>query len=452
MTHPKVTEPREAKTVVRTGGKVFSDGLILDLVRIPKCDIGFVIWDGKRAKTASDFVRNGERYVPLSIDATIGRWLQLPRESADHHSTRDLFTKISALISQVTQARSDIVDLLTFFVFSTWLCDSSPSAPFLWIVSPPMTSAGPLAQVLSLLCRRALIANETSLAELHSLAVDLQPTLITEVFQPTSALLNQMRTSIGRGRLTARNGKVVDASCAKVVFAPQPLRDPARAGFPLELVLSATPDYLPHMSASRADQIAAEYQAQLLHYRLLNLAKVTAPAFELSQFAPPMREIAINLGASVVDDDELQARLVSLLKPADSEIRVDHASLLTAIGIEVLLARGHTTSGKYFPVTDFAQDVNTVLQGRGEDLEVSPEKAGWILRALGLRTDFIPGGRKGLALSADVRKEIHELALAYGVRTLRELPEKINCPLCAALSLPWKMQTPATGRSHGNVP
>jgi hypothetical protein len=443
MTHPKITEPLEAKTVIPTSGKIFSDGLILDLVRVPKGEIAFVIWDGKCAKTASEFVQYGECYVPLSIDATIERCLQLPRESADHGSTRELFIKISALISQVTQARSDIVELLTFFVFSTWLSDSLPSAPFLWIVSPPMTSAGPLEQILTLLCRRALVVSERSLVEFHSHAIDLQPTLVTDIFEPSRRFLNLLRASTRRGALTAVGGKFVDASSAIIVFAREPLRDPAIAGFPLELVLSATPDYLPRMSASKADQIAAEYQPQLLHYRLLSLAKVNAPAFELSQFTAPMQKIAINFGACIVDDDELQARLVALLKPADSGLRVDQASLLTAIGIEVLLARSHTVTGKYFPVMDFSRDLNTVLCGRGQDLEISPEKAGWILRALGLHTEFIPGGRKGLALSADVRKEIHELALAYGVRTLRELPEKIECPLCAALALPWKTQASA---------
>jgi hypothetical protein len=73
-------------------------------------------------------------------------------------------------------------------------------------------------------------------------------------------------------------------------------------------------------------------------------------------------------------------------------------------------------------------------------LEVSPENMGWTLRALGLHTDFIPGGRKGLILSNDVRKMIHDLAAAYGVRTLRELPAKVDCLLCAALALPWKLE------------
>jgi len=67
--------------------------------------------------------------------------------------------------------------------------------------------------------------------------------------------------------------------------------------------------------------------------------------------------------------------------------------------------------------------------------EVSPETVGWTLRALGFHTGFVPGGNKGLSLSNDVRVKIHELAAAYGVRTLREHPANPNCPLCQALAL-----------------
>ena len=67
--------------------------------------------------------------------------------------------------------------------------------------------------------------------------------------------------------------------------------------------------------------------------------------------------------------------------------------------------------------------------------EVSPETVGWTLRALGLHTTPITGGKKGLSLLNDVREKIHELAAAYGVRTLREHPANPNCPLCQALAL-----------------
>ena len=197
------------------------------------------------------------------------------------------------------------------------------------------------------------------------------------------------------------------------VFRESPLSSPTR-------------NYIPLLDSSEAQQIAAEFQAQLLRYRLRNLAKVGAPEIHSSQFTVPVQEIAYSLGACIVGDDELQARIVPLLEPIDAEIQVTRASLLPAFTLEVLLARCHGTTGRYFPVTDLTGDLNTLLRGRGETLEVSPENTGWTLRALGLHTNFISGGRKGLVLTNELREKIHDLAAGYGVQTLRAPSAKLN--------------------------
>ena len=438
MAGRKNSERRENQPVLRTGGKVFPDGSMLELIQIPNGELGFLSWNGKSAKTERQFVRHGETFAPLFVDPTILPWLQLPSNIAEYGSTRKLFTEICGLISR-TQVDDGFAKAASFSVFATWLAEYLPVAPFLWIVTPPTSAVGPLLQVTHLLCRRSLVVSDISAARFRFLPVDLRPTLLMEVSQQSRQVLNFLRASKRHHALVAADGRAVDAFGARIVFAREPLRDPESAGFPLELVLPPTSQYVPLMSPPEAERIAAEYQGKLLRYRLLNWAKVHTPAFDLNQFTVPMQEIAYSLAASIVDDNELQSQIVPLLKTFDREIRVDRASLLPAIVLEVLLARCHSTTGKYFPVADLTGDVNTVLRGRGEMLEVSPENIGWTLRALGLHTDFIPGGRKGLVLLDGVRKKTHDLAAAYGVRTLRELPAKIECPLCAALALPWNL-------------
>jgi hypothetical protein len=411
MRSRKISERCEENPVVRTGGEVFSDGSILDLVRIPTGELSFVFWDGKSAETSGQFARQGETFVPPKIDPTILRSLQLPASAVEYGSTRKLFTEISSLISQVTEGTDGVVELLASFVLATWLKDFLPFAPFLWIVTPPAATSAPLAQMLKVLCRHALVVDDISSAGFRSLPMDLRPTLLTEIFQPSRRELNLLRASTRSGALIAVGGKVIDASCAKIVFAPEPLRDPASAGFPLELVLPAAREYIPLMGAAETERIAAEYQAKLLCYRLANSAKVqTTPAFDLGKFTVVMQQVAHSLSASIVDDDELQVQIVRLLESVDGEIRVSHTSLLLAIVVEALLARCHITTGRYLPVGDLTQYVNSILLCRGDMHEVSPETVGWSLRALGLRTDFIPGGRKGLILDGDMRKKIHRLA------------------------------------------
>ena len=435
MAGPRRPECRDDQPVVLTSTKAFPDGSMLELVRIPGYELNLLIWNGKSAETAGQFVRQGETFAPLRIEPTILRWLQLPSGTAEFGSTRKLFTEISDLISR-TQVDDCVAKLVSYCVFATWMADCLPVAPFLWIVVPPMTAVEPLLQIVHQLCRRSLVVSDISAARFRFLPADLRPTLIVEVSHQSRQVLNLLRASKWHRALIAANGKAVDSFGARIVFSREPLRDPVNAGFPLEVVLPPTRQYVPLMSSSKAERIAAEFQAKLLHYRILNWAKVRAPAFDLNQFTIPMQETAHSLAASIVGDDELQSQIVPLLKTLDREIRVDRASLLPAIVLEALLARCHSTTGRYFPVADLTVDVNTILRGRGEMLEVSPEVIGWTLRALALRTDFIPGGRKGLALLNGVTKKIHDLAAAYGVRTLRELSAKIDCPLCAALALP----------------
>src|SRR5229473_3396117 len=144
MAGRRKSERREGQPVVRTSDKVFPDGWLLELIRIPDGELNFLIWNGKSAKTAGQFVRQGETFAPLRVDPTMLRSLQLPSNTAEYGSTRKLFTEISGLISRVTHVGDDVVQPLTFLVFATWLADGLPVAPYLWIVAPPTTRAAPL--------------------------------------------------------------------------------------------------------------------------------------------------------------------------------------------------------------------------------------------------------------------------------------------------------------------
>ncbi len=108
--------------MVRTGGEVFSDGSVLELIHGPNCELNLLSWDGKSAKMAAQFVRGDETFVPLRVDPAILRAMRFPSNIAKYGSTRKLFTEISGLISQATQAGDGVVLPLTFSVFATWLC------------------------------------------------------------------------------------------------------------------------------------------------------------------------------------------------------------------------------------------------------------------------------------------------------------------------------------------
>jgi hypothetical protein len=187
------------------------------------------------------------------------------------------------------------------------------------------------------------------------------------------------------------------------------------------------------MDMQEAERVSSEFQAKFLMYRLRNYASVTTPGFALSEYTAPTQELAHTFGACIVGDDELQAKIVPFLKARDREIQVDRTTLLESIVIEALWAAIHRSKPGDSSVTELTKSVNTILGGRGEAEQVSPEIVGWKLRGLGLRTDLITGGRKGLKLPNETRIAIHTLAAGYGVRTLQQGVVNNTCPLCAAL-------------------
>jgi hypothetical protein len=421
--------------VVPTCGEVFGKDSIIEIVRSDARNAGprLFAWNGKHATPVEQFTVNDVTYVPLDLGAAIGRALLLPAGATEYGSTRQLFNEIGTLVSRASRLPNSAVILVASWVFATWFADRLPVAPVIWITPSPTVSAGPLLQLLTLLCRRALLVTEPTVATLRSLPMELRPTIVSEVSTIAPAFLKALRASNRRGTLSVVGNKAIELYCPKVVISHQPLRDPALAGFPLQIVLPLSNEHIPGLDAQEAERIGSEFQAKLLMYRLLNWAKITAPDFDLGEYTASTRELAHTLAGCIVDDKELQREIVSFLRPRDREIEVDRTLLLESIVIEGLWAACHDSKYGDLSVNDLTKSVNSILRGRGGSREVSPEMVGWKLRGLGLRTDFITGGRKGLQLASETRAVIHNLAVAYGVRALQQGAFSASCSACAEL-------------------
>jgi hypothetical protein len=427
--------PATQSEEVATAGELFSDGTVIELIRDtgPNGKFRLLHWSGSSGTAHERCTVDGNVYVPLALDPPIARALVLPNGTRPYGSTGRLFKEISSLVSRVTLLPENVVTPFAFYVLATWLFEFLPAAPCLWITVPPTTSTSALLQIISLLCRRALFLTEPAVAAFRLIPTQLKPTIVTEVSIITRPLLQLLRTSSRRGFLSASGGKWADPFCAKIVVSRQALRDPESAGFPLEIVLPPSGEYIPRLDAFEADRIASEFQPKLLEYRLMNRLEIKKPKFEVRDFSAPMQELAYDLGACVVGDDRLQRQILAHLEKDDREIQVNRSGLLESIVIEALLAACHDPKVSNVSVTDLTRSVNTILAARGDAREVSPENVGWKLRHIGLRTVPVTGGCKGLALPNEIRSEIHALAAGYGVRALYHGTGEGKCPECKAV-------------------
>jgi len=122
--------------------------------------------------------------------------------------------------------------------------------------------------------------------------------------------------------------------------------------------------------------------------------------------------------ACTSDDRDLQDEVVHLLKQPGSDYPVDRWTDPNCAVIEAVLTRCHLGESDSLYVGQIAQDVEVILNGRGENCSVNAREVGGRLRMLGLFTE--PRDSKGfkLALTAGLRRKIHELARDFSVPTL----------------------------------
>jgi hypothetical protein len=415
-----------------TAGEVLPDGTILELIRenTNTGKLSLQTWDGATAKVAGYVKHNGRTYVPAALDPTILRAMRLPSRIVPYASTRALFDDLCGLVIQFSGLPEEFVLMIAYFVLGAWLVDRVPVAPLLSIVAPPTSPTMVLLQLLALVCRRALWLGDVSPTALCALPMCLRPTLLLDEVNLDVSCRRLLRASNTRGVYVARNGRALDLYSPKVVCSREPLRDALLASRALQVALAPPRRQLPVLDGEASEQIADEFQAKLLMYRLSNYSRVGTPHFDLGGLSGPTQDLARTLGACIIDDDELQAGIVPLLKGQDEQIRLERTVGLEYIVVEALLFCAHDGDRTEVRVAELAEIANTILAGRHESLRLAPESVGWRLRALGLHTQRIGSAGKGLRLLGAVRARIHELARAYELPWLQQGANN-QCPYCA---------------------
>ena len=430
----KIPQPKRGKVsvapleAIETTGEVFADGTALELIRDSETgETNLLRWDGSDSTIGMEFEANGKIYRPPELASTALRAVRLPGCIASYGSTRVLFEGIRQSFLEYGDIAVDDARLIAYFILGSWLPDLLPIAPLLCIVAPLGVAKAQLLRLLPIFCRRPIMVAEVTPAVFSRLAI-LKPTFIFDeptVSRPAARLLY---TTNNYRNFASGNGRLMDAFSAKVICSQDPLGDPLLASQALEVALSPAERRVPFLEDSVCEKIADEFQSKLLQYRLANLARIRTPTFDVSELAVPMQDVARAMGACVVDDIELQLGVVRLLRERAQGVLLDPSAELGSAILEGLLFCCH--EGRLQVLSgELADIVNLIWEKRGEGCKTTPEKIGWKLRALGLRTESIGSSGKGLRFTEAVRARIHTLAKAHGVPSLRQAAQS-ECAHC----------------------
>jgi hypothetical protein len=351
------------------------------------------------------------------------------REAASgiaYGTTGQLFDEVREFFAQHPGLTSDSVLKLTYFLFATLFPECMKSWLWAALVAPDPLGSSVLLQMVSSVCLDPLHIGEVTLSAMLKLPIPPCPNLlIIDQLTPSKELVRVLHAMSRPGAHIPRGANLYNIFIPTLVCTAEPLSDRLILDQAIQVVLTPNRGRLPRFDAQSAQTLREKF----LCYRELNFAKVRDSDFDAPKFTSPMREVASMLGNSIVDDPALRRCLLMLLEPQDRHVRIGRTDSIEAVVAEAALFLSHESNRRHALVGEIATIANGILKGRGEDsLALEPRAVGHQLRAIGLFSQRLGRAGRGIRFVENVRRTIHELAVAYDVRTPLD---NSSCKFCA---------------------
>jgi len=417
-----VQTERASDVAIQTAGEVFADGMVIELLRDATTREEFsLVRSQKGVLDLKPTVSHAGRvYAPIRMNGSAFlKAVRFPTRVAPPESAKNLFTDVRALLYRYLAQTDTCLTAMVFTIFASWMAPVLPTAPILLIFAPAASPKNLTLQLLGLLCRHALPLTSLRRCDLHRVPMQLQPTLLLDEpdLRPEMQELLQSSAHRTTGIISGRG--VVELYGPKIICSHKLPRGTALATEALRIALIPVAGQQPPLDKRAETEIAEEFQSRFLGYMLRNSSGVQTPSFAVSQFSPPLRDLAIGFGSAIVGDSELQQKILPLLSVQDEEIRADRASAADSILLEASLSFTHKSGKTNVRMDELAKEMSAIYTGRGIDQEPSAESVGWAVKRLGIPSGRINRSGNGLTFNVPTCRLIHTLALSHGVRAMQ---------------------------------
>lgn len=420
--------------VFRTNGQICPDGTVIELMRSATNQTVLLLWKDQHFEIADRVEYSGTTYAAAPIVPSILRALRLPARIGAPETTETLFADLHAFFTSRSGQLDSCVIPLVFAVFASWLSPVLSVAPILSIFAPSGSPKTRVLQLLRMVCRRPLCIVGLSRSDLRHLPWSLGPTLLLDEPDSKSAMQAILRASSERGMHVPAGDGFVDPFGPKILVSSRPLYDPSLEGDVLRIALTPISGNVPSLEKPEEEEIAEEFQARLLGYYLRNLNNVVVPKFDVSHLRQPLQLLAQTLGSVIVGNEKLQSKILSIVAIQNEEQCAESARSLDSVVIEALLFFVHEGRQSKVRAQEVAKKVSLIYEGRGSEHIVSAEDVGWTIKRLRIPSGRIDRAGNGVELTAEVCRQIHRLALAYGVRAMQS-DVHTACRLCEEFRL-----------------
>jgi hypothetical protein len=373
----------EKSPAIQTAGEILPDGMGLELLRDPSDpeQLRVLSWRGKILEEGLQISIDGRRYEPVRIHPSLAAALRFPTRIAPLESTKELFTDVHDLLRRHLAQLDSVITAMVFEIFVSWFSPVLPMAPILSIIAPVGSPKYLTLQLLALLCRRPLRLAGLKRGDLLRVPMSLQPTLVLD--EPdSSAMQSALQAGAHRGCFVPSGDGVRDLFGPKIICSRRSLLGTELEAEVLRVALIPVSGQVPILDKKAQEDVAEVFQSRFLGYFLRNFSSVQIPNFDVSDLALPVQDLARAFGAAVPGDEDLQSKILPLLKVKDEEIRSDRASAFDSIVIEALLFFVHQGGWTRIRMDSIAGQVTAIYKGRGFHEEPSPERVGWAVKGL----------------------------------------------------------------------
>ena len=354
------------------------------------------------------------------------------------------------IIQWVVDVPNEYVGLLSAFVLYTWVADRLPTAVYLSVIGLPQSGKSTLLELLSLLCRRALLVNDISQAATYQACTNFSPTLlIDEIDWRSTGTMSTFRQLLRAGTSPSSQAlRVRQSSCSfgpKVLGSLEASSDSALNSRCIQLVMAETnKSKLLKPGHPSVVKFASDLRQQLLRFRF-GFYKSIRPALVpgAEDLRPRSRDLLCSLAAPLVGSQLLTRFLLCFMKEShDAEMRESleprHEALLAVLW-EVIHREPALPNVRIGGKTSLSTAINEMWLQGGERLIVSDKRVGTMLSSMGFRSTHRTKSGWILWLNSSTLGRCHQLLKTHGNRYVPDwdfAQHSTTCPLCKAFAAP----------------
>jgi hypothetical protein len=399
-----------------------------------------------RIRLADRVEDRGQILAPIPRNAIGFSDVKLPRGVLPYKSVRRLGYTIDSCIRYAVDVPNDYAGLLSTFVLYTWVADRLPTAVYLSVIGLPQSGKSTLLELLSLLCRRALLVSDISQAAAYQACSNFAPTLlIDEIDWHSSRSMSTFRQLLRAGTNTASRAlRVRQSSCSfgpKVFGSLEPSSDSALNSRCIQLVMAETnKSGLLKPGHPTVVEAASCLRQKLLRFRF-NFYKSIRPALVSGseELRPRSRDLLCSLAAPLVGCQLWTRFLLGFMKLNHDSVTRESLEprheALHAVLWEVIHREPPLSNVRIGGQMSLSTATNEMLLRGGERLAVTDKGVGTLLSSMGFRSTQRTKSGWILWLDTSTLKRCHELLKSHDNRYIPDwdfAKHSSTCSSCKA--------------------